>query len=68
MKQNSYDDYNKVVKCLTIDPQGILCVKEDEEFLKYLFDNFIYKIKPPLKRPDAYAVNGKELLLLEHFQ
>lgn len=68
MKQNSHDDYNKVVKCLTIDPQGILCVKEDEEFLKYLFANFIYKIEPPLKRPDAYAVNGKELLLLEHFQ
>lgn len=68
MKQNSHDDYKKVVKCLTIDPQGFSCVKEDKQFLEYLLDNFICRIEQPLKRPDAYAVNGKELLLLEHFQ
>lgn len=60
-------DFNNVIKCLSNDSRGILCNEYDLAFLENV--NFYFpNLKPTIKRPDAYSIQGDSILLLEHFQ
>ena len=61
------NDYNNVIRCLTINPMGIECEKSDEDYLRALIP-FFSSIKPTRTRPDALAIIDSTALLLEHFQ
>ncbi len=65
--QNTDRDYNNILKCLSIQPTGIECLRDDESYLKSLLP-FFAKIQPTARRPDAFSINDDTVLLLEHFQ
>lgn len=60
-------DFNNVIKCLSNNPRGILCNKYDRAFLDNV-NLYFPNLKPTIKRPDAYSIQGDSILLLEHFQ
>ncbi|MBQ7789325.1 MAG: hypothetical protein IJ398_06725 [Clostridia bacterium] len=60
-------DFNNVIKCLSNNPRGILCNKYDLAFLENV-NLYFPNLKPTIKRPDAYSIQGDSILLLEHFQ
>ena len=60
-------DFDNVIRCLSNNTQGVLCCQNDEAYLREL-TLYFSSLKPSQKRPDAYAIQGNNLLLLEHFQ
>ncbi len=60
-------DFKDILKCLSIDKEGISHKQEDTEYLQYLC-SFFPKMQPTQKRPDAFAEMEETAFLLEHFQ
>ena len=68
MKINNLNkDYCNILKCLSNNHEGIEYFEKDKSLLLELKEYFP-KLKPTSNRPDAYAVVGDKILLLEHFQ
>ena len=60
-------DFECVLKCLNNNSAGILVDEKDLTFLNSI-KKYFQNLKETKKRPDAYAIEGTSILLLEHFQ
>lgn len=60
-------DFESIMRCLTIDPKGIVYLPEDKTYLEFLL-TFFPTLQPAKKRPDAYSIKDDTVLLLEHFE
>ena len=65
MKTNK--DFDSIMRCLSIDPKGIVYLPKDKAYLEFLL-TFFPTLQPAKKRPDAYSIKGDTVLLLEHFE
>lgn len=60
-------DFERTIFCMTICPQGVNCLEEDTLSIQK-YNPFFSQLKETSRRPDAYAVIERDMLLLEHFQ
>ena len=68
MKNNSFNkDFYNILKCLSVNHEGIEYFQKDESLLLTLKEYFP-TLKPTSNRPDSYSIVGDKILLLEHFQ
>ena len=60
-------DFESIIRCLTINPEGIGFLSKDKAYIE-LVNSFFPYLQPAKKRPDAYSIQGDSVLILEHFE